>query len=556
MTPSNFLNLRRFSNRPWIRTISSLTLLYSIAAAEVENEAITKNTVQRTPRIVGGVDVVTPAPSVAMLIYQGTNSRYYGCAGTLISPTRVITAGHCVDDRIPVAVILGRTKITDAGGEVHAVASIAIHPRYSVHTLENDIAVITLDVASAFPPVPLATKSMLASLTYDSELTVQGWGYTDSNFLDPSDVLKQAVVRYIPRYVCNSSLFYDKLIGPGMICAGFIEGGTDSCGGDSGGPLTLKFQQGQYLLGTVSWGASDSCGQAHRPGVYTDLTYYQTWIQQEVYDTGSLPNLLRYAPKGSSTIGIGDLDGDGIKELISVHGDKLSVSSVGITSKTILKLKPPQLDRTTSRVDLVDVNGDSQDDIVITTGRSMEILSLRNTFALRSPSNLNVRRAFTSRRILLPRSAARIVDSRWGNILSPERAQLAILTTHRFLVLTIDFTSTKVEFTTNIKSGTSLLIGAIEGAPLDSVFIFDGSSFNNVFLAGGSGLTISSGQTAIEAPSSTFFYDVDGDGANELLSITPSGENASLVSIARFDGITFGHFSPWFEVPRGSVLAV
>jgi hypothetical protein len=340
-----------------------------------------------------------------------------------------------------------------------------------------------------------------------------------------------------------------------MICAGFIEGGTDSCGGDSGGPLTLKFQQGQYLLGAVSWGASNSCGQAHRPGVYTDLTYYQTWIQQEIYERASLPNLLRYAPKRSSIIGIGDLDGDGVKELVSVHGDKLEVSSDGIASKTILKLKKPRLDKSTYKINLVDLNGDNRDDIAITTGNSVEIYSLKYPITLRSPSNLNVRRDFTSKRIVLPRTAP-IIDLKWGHILSPDKVQLAILTTSRFMVLTVDLTSTKVEFTTNIKGGKSLLVGSIEDSPFDSVYVFDGSTFNNVFLAGGTELTISSGQKAIKAPQNAFFYDVDGDGVNELLSITPSGEKTSLVSVARFNEIGFGQFSPWFEVSRGSVLAV
>jgi trypsin len=538
------------------RIILAAIVLTSFAAAQQVGETTTNGTHQFRPRIVGGVDVLTPAPYVAMLIYQGTNSRYYGCAGTLISSDRVITAGHCVDDRVPVEIILGRTRITDTeGGEVHSIASIAIHPRYSVRTLENDLAIITLDSPSAFSPLPVATRSMLDSLTYDSELTVQGWGYTDPNFLYPSNVLKQAIVRYIPRYVCNSSLFYDKLIGPGMICAGYVEGGTDSCGGDSGGPLTLKVQQGQYLMGTVSWGASDSCGQAHRPGVYTNLTYYQTWIQQEVYEKASLPNLLRYAPKRATTIGIGDLDGDGVKELISINGNKINISSGKTTSTTILRLKTRQLGRTASRFDLVDVNGDFRDDIVITTGHSMQIYSLKDAISLWSPSKFNTRHSFIRRKIVLPRSAP-VVDLRWGRILNPDKAQLAILTTSSFMVLAIDFTQTKVEFTTNIKGGKSLLVGAVEGAPVESVFVFNGSTFKNVFLAGGTGLTISSGQTVIGAPQETFFYDVDGDGINELLSITPSGEKSSLISVARFDGISFGKFSPWFEVPRGSVLAI
>lgn len=532
--------------------ILTIAFVGSVATAQ----STTRANQEFRPRIIGGVDVQTPTPYVAMLVYQGLNSRYYGCAGTLIAPDKVLTAGHCVDDRVPVEVVLGRSRISDSQeGEVHTVASLTIHPRFSVRTLENDIAIITLDKPSTIPPILLATRSMLESLTYDSELTVQGWGYTNPSFLNPSDVLREAVVRYIPRYVCNSSMFYDKLVGPGMICAGFIEGGADSCGGDSGGPLTLKVQQTQYLLGSVSWGASDSCGQAHKPGVYTDLTYYQAWIHQEIYERTALPIILRRTPKRSATVGIGDLDGDGVKELVSVHGNQLKISSGGTTSKSIIKLRKPKRYRTTNKFDIVDVNGDHRDDIVITSGNHMQIYSLKNAGALWSPSNFSFRRAFATRKILLPGTTP-IIDSKWGRILSPDKAQLAILTTRNVIVLSIDFTKATVEFTTNSNGGKSLLVGSIDDAPLDSVFVFDGSTFKNVFLADATGVAISSGQTAIDAPQETFFYDMDGDGINELLSITPSGKRTSLVSVARFDGISFGKFSPWFEVPRGSVLAL
>nr|CAD7269548.1 unnamed protein product [Timema shepardi] len=63
-------------------------------------------------------------------------------------------------------------------------------------------------------------------------------------------------------------------IGPGMLCAGYKEGGKDSCSGDSGGPLACDGQ----LTGIVSWGAS--CAASLYPGVYTNVSYYNSWILQ------------------------------------------------------------------------------------------------------------------------------------------------------------------------------------------------------------------------------------------------------------------------------------
>ena len=71
----------------------------------------------------------------------------------------------------------------------------------------------------------------------------------------------------------------DVAIGRGQICAGLLEGGRDSCYGDSGGPLIVRNDDGCALqVGIVSWG--EGCAQRDAFGVYTRVSHYADWIER------------------------------------------------------------------------------------------------------------------------------------------------------------------------------------------------------------------------------------------------------------------------------------
>ena len=65
-----------------------------------------------------------------------------------------------------------------------------------------------------------------------------------------------------------------------MICAGYLNGGRDSCYGDSGGPLMVLSDESPVIYGSVSFGYG--CAQPNAPGVYTRVANYIDWIQSNM----------------------------------------------------------------------------------------------------------------------------------------------------------------------------------------------------------------------------------------------------------------------------------
>uniref|UniRef100_A0A4W6FLA7 Peptidase S1 domain-containing protein n=1 Tax=Lates calcarifer TaxID=8187 RepID=A0A4W6FLA7_LATCA len=90
-----------------------------------------------------------------------------------------------------------------------------------------------------------------------------------------TNLLQKAAVNIIDQADCQQS--YRNVLTPNMMCAGYMEGGRDTCLGDSGGPLTCRRLSGQWFIaGVTSWG--HGCGRIGYPGVYTRVTSVRKWI--------------------------------------------------------------------------------------------------------------------------------------------------------------------------------------------------------------------------------------------------------------------------------------
>ncbi|MGW3285130.1 S1 family peptidase [Streptomyces sp. NPDC001002] len=173
------------------------------------------------------------------------------CGGTLVTPTKVLTAGHCVEsagDVSALRVIGGRTKVDSTGGTVRKVTSYRLDSRYGAPGYAYDAAVLTLDRPMPYRTIPVAGPKDAKLVADGRKATVLGWGRTGPG--ESATRLKQATLLLSP--VADCQPYTDPDTDPAtMLCGMPRPGTTDSiCPGDSGGPLV----SGGKVVGIVSSG--------------------------------------------------------------------------------------------------------------------------------------------------------------------------------------------------------------------------------------------------------------------------------------------------------------
>ncbi|KAF2896706.1 hypothetical protein ILUMI_09469 [Ignelater luminosus] len=223
----------------------------------------------------------------------------HNCGGSIITPTFVVTAGHCICEYCELRVVAGLLKLDKINRDVQIanVIKTYVHPGYKRDTYSgvspNDIALIKVD--KSFRYTKAVQPIMLPEPGEETVGVVQlaGWGALsgDLNEKYPNrlqhvtlpllsfEECEQAVNKTLDLPHLSTSLEDEVHVKRTMICTGSFSGHASGCFGDSGGAI----QQNNRLIGIASWVVLP-CGKTGAPTMFTKTSYYIYFIREIVDD--------------------------------------------------------------------------------------------------------------------------------------------------------------------------------------------------------------------------------------------------------------------------------
>ncbi|KAI4905716.1 hypothetical protein NFI96_013082, partial [Prochilodus magdalenae] len=178
-------------------------------------------------KIIGGRECRPHSQPWQVFTSRDNGNRW--CGASLISPRWAVSAAHCSLPASRLTLHLGEHNLqTNEGSEQRIRAEkVFPHPQYNPSTYDNDFMLIKLSQPAVFNERVKAISLATTCSKEGQKCLVSGWGNQATNGENYANLLQCLDVPVIARSQCEAS--YPGSITKNMLCAGFLEGGRDSC---------------------------------------------------------------------------------------------------------------------------------------------------------------------------------------------------------------------------------------------------------------------------------------------------------------------------------------
>ncbi|UPR37063.1 trypsin-like serine protease [Vibrio cyclitrophicus] len=279
-------------------------LIYTSSVMATENTVESTPGLGVTPYIVNGSDAsVAEFPSMASLFidridYDGVYSTSPYCGATILDPTHILTAAHCIYGNeegqlftVVVPQLEDSSQFPNGNIQKSRVYEVYYRSDYSnslSDLLRNDVAILKLESALNVDSINDVVKRP-SNADYRigvNNFVAVGHGDTRSGF-DGTTLLQKASLNYVNNATCTTAFIDGSALTDNQICfngdysvfTGLYNG---TCQGDSGGPVYWRDGADYRQVGITSFGPDTCGGRPTVTSVFTEIYDYEAWIDSVI----------------------------------------------------------------------------------------------------------------------------------------------------------------------------------------------------------------------------------------------------------------------------------